>query len=119
MMAHCCAPTTRPRLLGGANSEIYTGTDTWVQPQNIQKGSGSALTLSRADTDTEAIDEPASHKHSDILRSTTDDRANTPDDGADLDGSLSTKDIRQLETGQGTRLRACIENIRSQILEHR
>ncbi len=35
VMAHCWAPTKRPRLLGGANSEMYTGT--WAEQMPTQR----------------------------------------------------------------------------------
>jgi hypothetical protein len=35
VMAHCCEPTTRPRLEGGANSETYTGTWLLHMPTEI------------------------------------------------------------------------------------
>ena len=35
VIAHCWAPTRRPRLLGGANSEMYTGT--WAEQMPTQR----------------------------------------------------------------------------------
>ena len=54
-------------------------------------------TLSRADTDTEAVDESTNDKHTNVLRGTNYDGANTPDDCANLNGPFSTKYIRQLD----------------------
>jgi hypothetical protein len=53
--------------------------------------------LSRANAYTDAIDEPTSHEHANVLRGAHNDATNAPDDSTDLDGSLTTKDIGQLD----------------------
>ena len=58
--------------------------------------------LSGADSDTEAVDEATSNEHADVLRSTDDDRADTPDDCTNLNGALAAKDIRKEATGDRT-----------------
>ena len=57
-------------------------------------------------TDTETVDEAANDEHSDVLRSTDDDRADTPDDCADLDCALASKDIAQESGGESANKRA-------------
>ena len=54
-------------------------------------------TLGRANAYTDPVDEPASHEHANVLRSAHNDATNAPDDSTDLNGSLTTKDIGQLD----------------------
>ena len=56
--------------------------------------------MSRTDTNTKAIDEAANDEHANILRGANDNGANTPDDGTNLNGALSPKNIRQLDESQ-------------------
>lgn len=45
--------------------------------------------LSRADTDTEAVDDATNDKHGNVLRGADDDASDDPDDGSNLDGGLT------------------------------
>lgn len=55
------------------------------------------LTLGRADTNTKAVNEAADHEHTNVLRGTSDDGTNTPDNGTNLNGSFAAKDVGELE----------------------
>ena len=52
--------------------------------------------LCTADTDAEAVDEPTSNEHTDVLGGARDDRPNDPDSTANLDGAAATKLISQV-----------------------
>jgi hypothetical protein len=56
--------------------------------------------LSRADAYSETVDDTSDSQHGNVLGSADEDGTNAPDDGADLDGPLSSKDIREVTRDQ-------------------
>jgi hypothetical protein len=56
--------------------------------------------LSRANANAQAIDESANDEHSDVLRSANNNRTNAPNDGANLDGPFTAKDVGQESRSQ-------------------
>jgi len=59
--------------------------------------------LRRADADSQTIDDTANNQHADVLRGTNKDGTNAPDHTADLNGPLSSQNIRQVTRDQGTK----------------
>lgn len=58
--------------------------------------------MGRADTDGDTVDEAADDEHGDVLRSTGDDGADDPDDGANLDSSFASKLVGEIAREKGT-----------------
>lgn len=54
--------------------------------------------LSRADTDTEAVDHTTDDEHGNVLRGGDDDASNDPDDSSDLDSDLACEIRTQVRT---------------------
>jgi hypothetical protein len=97
---HCWAPTSLPRLDGGAISVIYHNQLVMLATTLKIKQTYVDWYLSRADTDREAVDDTSDSQHGNAVGSAHENRSNTPDDGANLYGFLSSEHIREVAGDQ-------------------
>lgn len=117
VIAHCWKATNRPRLVGGAISEMYTGT--WADSMPTQNPLIRRPTILKSKS--MKVFQHVQIKelviqHGNVLRGADDCGTNTPEDAADHDGLLSAEDIGEVPRDKSTNPRAARHRCRDTTL---